>query len=108
LKLAKTFDRVLYIDVDIHHGDGVEEAFYYSRDVITLSFHQYEPGFFPGTGQLGDVGGGKAKHHTVNVPLREGVTDAQYVPLFERIVQELDQKFQPGCIVMVWFVLASE
>jgi acetoin utilization deacetylase AcuC-like enzyme len=107
LKLSRAFGKVLYIDVDIHHGDGVEEAFYYSREVITLSFHQYEPGFFPGTGKLTDVGAGKAKNHTINVPLREGITDAEYVPLFERIVQELDTKWRPSCIVMVWFVLVG-
>ncbi len=47
--------RVLYVDIDIHHGDGVEEAFYLSDRVCTVSFHKYGD-FFPGTGALGDTG----------------------------------------------------
>ena len=52
LELMKTFSRVLYIDIDIHHGDGVEEAFYLTDRVLTLSFHQSGGNFFPG-GALG-------------------------------------------------------
>jgi len=50
LELLKTFSRVLYIDIDIHHGDGVEEAFYLTNRVMTLSFHQSGNNFFPRTG----------------------------------------------------------
>ena len=49
LQLMNDFERILYIDIDIHHGDGVEQAFYYTDRVFTLSFHHYSPGFFPGT-----------------------------------------------------------
>ena len=56
LELLKTHPRVLYIDIDIHHGDGVEEAFYLTNRVMTLSFHQCGGNFFPGTGHLDDVG----------------------------------------------------
>jgi histone deacetylase HOS2 len=48
--------RVLYIDIDIHHGDGVEQAFYTSNRVMTVSFHKYTGDFFPGTGKLDDNG----------------------------------------------------
>jgi acetoin utilization deacetylase AcuC-like enzyme len=48
--------RVLYIDIDIHHGDGVEQAFYNSNRVMTVSFHKYTGDFFPGTGKLDDNG----------------------------------------------------
>lgn len=48
----------MYIDLDVHHGDGVEEAFAYTPSVTTISFHLYEPGFFPGTGSLTDIGFG--------------------------------------------------
>lgn len=55
LELLKYHPRVLYIDIDIHHGDGVEEAFYLTDRVMTVSFHKYGD-FFPGTGNIADVG----------------------------------------------------
>lgn len=55
LELLKYHSRVLYIDIDIHHGDGVEEAFYTTDRVMTLSFHKYGD-FFPGTGDIEDLG----------------------------------------------------
>jgi histone deacetylase 1/2 len=56
LELLKYHPRVLYIDVDVHHGDGVEEAFYLTDRVMTVSFHQYGDDFFPGTGSINSVG----------------------------------------------------
>ncbi len=53
LELRNKFDRVLYVDLDVHHGDGVEDAFYCTNKVFTLSFHRFSPGlFYPGTGSL--------------------------------------------------------
>lgn len=52
LELLKFYPRVLYLDIDVHHGDGVEEAFYHTNRVMTVSFHQYEEDFFPGTGEI--------------------------------------------------------
>ncbi len=60
LELLRYHDRVLYIDIDVHHGDGVEEAFYTTDRVMTASFHKYGE-FFPGTGELRDSGIGEAK-----------------------------------------------
>ena len=56
----------MYIDIDIHHGDGVEEAFYTSNRVLTVSFHKYGD-FFPGTGDIVDEGHGEGKGYSVNV-----------------------------------------
>jgi len=50
LELLKAYNRVLYVDIDVHHGDGVEEAFYTTNRVLTVSFHEFGDGFFPGTG----------------------------------------------------------
>jgi histone deacetylase 1/2 len=58
LELLKVFSRVLYIDVDVHHGNGVEEAFFTSNRVMSVNFHEYRDGFFPGTGNLMDIGKG--------------------------------------------------
>ena len=63
--------RVLYIDIDIHHGDGVEEAFYTTDRVMTVSFHKYGE-YFPGTGDLRDIGAGRGKYYSLNFPLRDG------------------------------------
>ena len=60
LELLKYHQRVLYIDIDVHHGDGVEEAFYTTDRVMTVSFYKYGE-YFPGTGDLRDIGAGKVK-----------------------------------------------
>ena len=62
LELLKRHPRVLYIDIDIHHGDGVEEAFYTTDRVMTVSFHKYGD-FFPGTGDIKDVGAKRGKYY---------------------------------------------
>jgi len=77
LELLKYHQRVLYIDIDIHHGDGVEEAFYTTDRVMTVSFHKYGE-YFPGTGDLRDIGAGKGKYYAVNFPLRDGIDDDSY------------------------------
>eukprot|EP00953_Heterococcus_sp_UTEX-ZZ885_P039726 20352-Heterococcus_DN1.PRE.4 len=74
LELLKYHPRVLYIDIDIHHGDGVEEAFYCTDRVMTLSFHKYGD-FFPGTGDAKDIGAKSGKYYSVNFPLQEGMDD---------------------------------
>ena len=52
----KYYPRVIYVDVDVHHGDGVEDAFFLSNRVMTVSFHEYGDGFFPGTGNIDCIG----------------------------------------------------
>lgn len=65
-------------------GDGVENAFLFSSKVMTVSFHQFEPGFFPGSGKLTDVGMGKGKLYSVNVPYKSGINDSQFCFLFKK------------------------
>lgn len=103
LELLRYHQRVLYIDIDVHHGDGVEEAFYTTDRVLTVSFHKYGE-FFPGTGDLRvrekasypsvpnvdsmytqDMGSGKGKRYACNFPLREGITDENYKRIFEPV-----------------------
>src|SRR4029077_18611982 len=74
LELLRFKQRVLYIDIDVHHGDGVEEAFYTTDRVMTVSFHKYGE-YFPGTGELRDIGVGQGKYYAVNFPLRDGIED---------------------------------
>jgi len=65
-------------------GNGVEYAYMTTDRVLTLSFHQYEPGFFPASGSLVEIGMDKGKYYTVNVPLKEGITNEKYVALFHK------------------------
>lgn len=84
LELLRTYPRVLYIDIDCHHGDGVEEAFYTTDRVMTCSFHKFGE-YFPGTGTQEDKGMDKGKYYTVNVPLKDGITDEAFKTVFEPV-----------------------
>jgi histone deacetylase 3 len=86
LELLKYHPRVLYIDIDIHHGDGVQEAFYLCDRVMTVSLHKYGNNFFPNTGHMYEIGGEIGKYFSVNVPFREGIDDASYMSVFKVIV----------------------
>lgn len=107
---------MLYIDIDIHHGDGVEEAFYLTNRVMTLSFHQCGGNFFPGTGEhvssrvvvamclrwhashissgkrsghVNDTGAKLGKNYSLNFPLLAGMDDAAYDSIFKPVVQKV-------------------
>ena len=99
LELLKQHERVLYIDIDIHHGDGVEEAFYTTDRVMTCSFHKYGD-YFPGTGDWRDLGYGKGKNSSINFPLREGMDDDSFRYIFKPIIQGIMQRFRPGAVVL--------
>ena len=99
LELLKEHQRVLYVDIDIHHGDGVEEAFYTTDRVMTVSFHKYGD-FFPGTGAVGDIGYGNGKRYAVNVPLGNGMDDESYKFMFEPIMEEVMKRYQPEAVVV--------
>jgi len=100
LELLKYHARVLYIDIDIHHGDGVEEAFFTTDRVMTVSFHKYGDNFFPGTGALRDVGQGRGKYYSVNVPLKDGMDDTGFQRLFKPIMTKVMEVYQPGAVVL--------
>lgn len=99
LELLKYHQRVLYIDIDIHHGDGVEEAFYTTDRVMTVSFHKYGE-YFPGTGDLRDIGAGKGKYYAVNFPLRDGIDDEAYEQIFQPLISKVMEMFQPSAVVL--------
>merc|ERR1719228_2621298 len=99
LELLKYHPRVLYIDIDIHHGDGVQEAFYLTDRVMTCSFHKYG-NFFPGTGHMYEVGAGAGRQYSVNVPLKEGMDDISYEYIFQPIMQQVMDFFRPSVIVL--------
>lgn len=100
LELLKYHPRVLYIDIDIHHGDGVQEAFYLTDRVMTVSFHKYGNYFFPGTGDMYEIGSESGRHFAVNVPLKDGIDDANYAFVFKPIIADIVQHYQPTAIVL--------
>jgi histone deacetylase 8 len=99
-KLQTKFKRVLYVDLDVHHGDGVEEAFSCTDRVATFSIHKFEPGFFPGSGSEGETGHGRGRGYAFNLPLREGLTDSMFVTLFSSVFQPLREAFRPSAVVV--------
>ena len=87
LEMLKYYQRILYVDIDIHHGDGVEEAFYTSDRVLTCSFHKFRD-YFPGTGHIDDIGTDKGVYHAVNFPLNQGVDDESFTTIFKAVSKE--------------------
>ncbi|OQV21135.1 putative histone deacetylase 1-B [Hypsibius exemplaris] len=100
LELLKHHQRVLYVDIDVHHGDGVEEAFFTTDRVMTVSFHKYNGTFFPGTGHMNDIGVDRGKYYSVNVPLHDGIDDASYALIFEPVMEKVVQFYDPQAIVL--------
>ncbi|KAE8124298.1 hypothetical protein FH972_019197 [Carpinus fangiana] len=99
LELLKVHRRVLYVDIDVHHGDGVEEAFYATDRVMTVSFHKFGD-FFPGTGHIKDTGWGTGKNYALNVPLNDGMDDESFRGLFRPIIQKVMEIYQPDAVVL--------
>ncbi|KAF4288094.1 hypothetical protein KXV89_005839 [Aspergillus fumigatus] len=99
LELLRFKQRVLYVDIDVHHGDGVEEAFYTTDRVMTVSFHKYGE-YFPGTGELRDIGVGQGKHYAVNFPLRDGIDDISYKSIFEPVIRSVMEWYRPEAVVL--------
>ncbi|CCJ28523.1 unnamed protein product [Pneumocystis jirovecii] len=99
-ELRKYYQRIMYLDFDLHAGDGVESAFLHSENVLTISLHRYDPGFFPGTGSFDLAGKGKGKYYALNVPLKRGLTDENFILLFDNIIQPAFINFKPDIIVV--------
>ncbi len=92
--------RVLYLDIfDAHHGDGVQNAFYRSKDVLTISAHQTGKTLFPGTGFVYEIGGGEGIGHSVNVPVLPGTGTPELIRIVEEVVVPLFESFQPNLLV---------
>jgi acetoin utilization protein AcuC len=91
--------RVAYVDIDVHHGDGVQEAFADNPRVLTISLHQDPATLFPGTGESADVGAPGAEGSAVNVPLPPGTGDSGWLRAFQAVVPALLRAFQPEVLV---------
>jgi acetoin utilization protein AcuC len=91
--------KVAYVDVDVHHGDGVEAAFWDDPRVLTVSMHESGRTLFPGTGWAEDVGGDAAAGSNVNVALPMGTGDAEWLRAFDAVVPPVLRAFRPQVLV---------
>jgi acetoin utilization protein AcuC len=98
-ELRKHFKRVLYIDIDAHHGDGVQNVFYSDPSVLTISIHESGKYLFPGTGFVDEVGEGDGIGYSVNLPMPIYSGDGEYIRAFDEIVPPLFEWFKPEAVV---------
>lgn len=91
--------RIAYVDIDAHHGDGVEAAFVDRADVLTLSVHESGQYLYPGTGASRDIGEGEGRGFSVNLPLPPHAGDGEYVLAFERVLAPALRAYEPDLIV---------
>jgi acetoin utilization protein AcuC len=100
MTLAEAGKKVLYLDVDVHHGDGTQHAFYERSDVMTISLHQSGRTLFPGTGFVDEIGDGDGKGYSVNLPLPIGTYDEAYLKAFSEAALPLIKAFAPDAFVL--------
>jgi acetoin utilization deacetylase AcuC-like enzyme len=96
--VARGLRRVLVVDWDVHHGNGTQEMFWRSPNVLYVSLHQFP--FYPGTGAVDEIGGGDGRGFTVNVPLSAGGGDEIYRSAFERAVVPVAMEFAPDIVLV--------
>ncbi len=94
----KGFEKVFIVDFDAHHGNGTQKAFYEDDTVFYFSTHQYP--FYPGTGSKDEIGVGKGRGYTFNVPLPAGTGDETYLKIYSEVLPELIHKFNPDIIMV--------
>jgi acetoin utilization protein AcuC len=91
-------ERVAYIDVDVHHGDGVQAVFYDDPRVLTISLHETPLTLFPGTGFATETGGPQAEGSAVNIALPAGTSDSGWLRAFHAVVPSVLRAFRPQII----------
>ena len=97
--LAGLGKRVAYVDIDAHHGDGVEAAFYSTDSVLTVSVHESGEWLFPGTGAAADIGVGAGRGFSVNVPLPPSAGDDLFLKAMDEVVVPVVKDFAPDILV---------
>ena len=98
LKTRYQAERIMIVDIDLHHGNGTQAAFYDTDEVLYMSLHQFPA--YPGTGNMGEVGKGKGEGFTVNVPLAKGHGDADFVKILRLLAGPLAREYCPDMILV--------
>ncbi|MHA1932427.1 MAG: acetoin utilization protein AcuC [Promethearchaeota archaeon] len=99
LKTLKKDVKIAYIDIDCHHGDGVQWLFYDDPNVLTISYHQDGRFLFPGTGFINEVGEGKGKYYSINFPLVPGTNSKTFIKLFRRTAPKILETYKPDILI---------
>lgn len=97
--LESTEAKILYLDFDAHHGDGVQRAFYDDPRVMTISFHETGHYLFPGTGDVLELGNGSGRGYSVNIPLEPFTEDASFIEVMNSLLAPLVVSFAPDVII---------
>jgi acetoin utilization protein AcuC len=100
MELADAGKRVLFLDIDVHHCDGVQAAFYDRKDVMTISLHQDGRTLFPGCGFVDEIGDGEGEGYSVNLPLPPGTYDEIWLKAFREVVLPVIHAYGPDAIVL--------
>ncbi|MBL7214295.1 MAG: acetoin utilization protein AcuC [Phycisphaerae bacterium] len=100
MKLVDAGKRVCFVDIDVHHCDGVQAAFYGRNDVMTISMHQDGRTLFPGTGFVDEIGTGEGKGYAINLPMPIGAYDDIYFKAFGDVVIPLIRAYGPDVIML--------
>jgi acetoin utilization deacetylase AcuC-like enzyme len=98
LKRAYSVRKVMIVDMDLHHGNGTQKAFYERDDVLFVSMHHFPS--YPGTGNFGEVGSGHGEGYTVNIPLPKGLGDVDFARVIYFVVNPLAQAYHPEIILV--------
>ncbi|MFI5175578.1 MAG: acetoin utilization protein AcuC [Terriglobia bacterium] len=91
---------VAYVDIDVHHSDGVQEILYNDEHVLTISFHESGQYLFPGTGEIHELGAGGGRGLKLNLPLEPFTEGESYIEVFEKVLPVALQRFGPGIILV--------
>jgi acetoin utilization deacetylase AcuC-like enzyme len=91
---------VLIVDWDVHHGNGTQDIFYESPDVLFYSIHRYGHGFYPGTGAADEIGSGRGLGYTLNVPIRYGTSRREYHDRFVGALRKAADKMNPELVLI--------
>lgn len=97
--LDQGVERIAYVDIDVHHGDGVQEMFYNDPRVMTISIHESPRSLFPGTGWPSEIGGPQAIGSSVNIALPAGTGDQGWLRAFHAVVPQLLEAFSPQILI---------
>ena len=99
LKNLKKDIRIAYLDIDCHHGDGVQWLFYDDPNVLTISYHQDGRFLFPGTGNVNEIGEDNGKGFSINFPLLPGTYNKSFINLFRKTAPKLLEAYAPDILI---------
>jgi acetoin utilization protein AcuC len=88
------------LDIDVHHCDGVQNAFYKRNDIMTVSLHESGETLFPGTGSVDEIGTGPGKGYTINIPLPDGTYDEAFLEAFKKAALPIIKKYDPDVMIL--------